>query len=313
MTGEHAPEYGHCTLLWLGVGAAETEQSFWAVFSGRQGTEVRAHVAQVATGGEGNPLFDGGVLESSLSVVSVVEATHGLAILFDQLAGVKLGINHDGVERGVSEQGLDDVDGRVIVQVFGGEDSPAIVWQQDQRGAIGATRTCADRDRLDACADRLKSWCAGVPNGLDQIRCRWSWYLLREVPVVTDGHMTGAMKALHMANNLGDEAGKLAMRAVASFHRRMAKERIAGISRSRSSTVAVMRARVRSRALSKPRPSRECLVSGTVGGAKSRNGESGSSPQVQRSLKKVRRSVSQECAVLLTFSPVLLPRLTVRA
>ena len=133
MTGEHAPEYRHGTLLWLGVGAAETEQSFWAVFSGRQGTEVGAHVAEVATGGEGRPLLCGRVLESSLSIVSVVEPTHGLAILFDQLAGIKLGVDHDGVERGVSEQGLDDVNGRVVVQVFGGEDTPTIVRQQNQR------------------------------------------------------------------------------------------------------------------------------------------------------------------------------------
>jgi hypothetical protein len=127
MTGEHAPEYRHRTLLRLGVGAAETEQSFWAVFSGREGTEVRAHVAQVAAGGEGGPLFCGRVLESVLSIVGVVETTHGLAILFDQLAGVKLGVDHDGVERGVSEQGLNDVNGRVVVQVFGGEDAPTVV------------------------------------------------------------------------------------------------------------------------------------------------------------------------------------------
>ena len=76
--------------------------------------------------------------------MSVVEATYGLAVLFDQLAGIELGVNHHGVERSVSEQRLDDMDGRVVVQVFGGEDAPAVVRQQDQRGAIGATRTCTD-------------------------------------------------------------------------------------------------------------------------------------------------------------------------
>src|ERR1700691_2374985 len=111
MAGEHAPEYRHCTLLWLGVSAAETKQSFWAVFSGGQGAEMRAHIAQVTVGGEGSPLFCCRVLESLFSIVGVVETTHGLAILFDQLAGVKLGIDHDGVERGVSEQSLDNVNG----------------------------------------------------------------------------------------------------------------------------------------------------------------------------------------------------------
>lgn len=50
VAAERAPEYRHCTLLWLGVCAAETEQDFWKVFSGDQGAEMRAHIAQV-TGG----------------------------------------------------------------------------------------------------------------------------------------------------------------------------------------------------------------------------------------------------------------------
>src|SRR6266403_1155404 len=121
MTGEHAPEYRHGTLLGLGMGASETEQSFWAVLSCGQSAEVRSHIAQVATGGKGSPLFG-------------------------ELAGIELGVDHHGVERSVSEQGLDDVDGGVVVQVFGGEDAPAVVRQQDQRRAIGTTRSCTDRD-----------------------------------------------------------------------------------------------------------------------------------------------------------------------
>jgi hypothetical protein len=45
-------------------------------------------------------------------------------------------------------------------------------------------------------------------DGLDQIGRRWPWHLLREVPVVANGHMTGPMKALHMANHLGDDAAQ---------------------------------------------------------------------------------------------------------
>lgn len=77
--------------------------------------------------------------------MGVVKPAHGLAVLFDQLAGIELGVDHDGIERGMSEQGLYDVDGRVVVQVFGGEDSPAIVRQQDQRRSIGAARTRTGR------------------------------------------------------------------------------------------------------------------------------------------------------------------------
>src|SRR6266481_6248861 len=76
-------------------------------------------------------------------------------------------------------------------------------WNIIQR--IRTYRTCTALAARSMLVPRSPS---PVPNGLDQIRCRWSWYLLREVPVVTDGHMTGAMKALHMANNLGDDAAQ---------------------------------------------------------------------------------------------------------
>src|ERR1039457_4910791 len=89
MTSEHAPEYRHRTLLWLGMGASKTEQSFWAVLSGGQSAKVRAHIAQVATGCKGSPLFCGRILKSVFSIVGVVETTHSLAILFDQLAGIE--------------------------------------------------------------------------------------------------------------------------------------------------------------------------------------------------------------------------------
>ncbi len=102
--------------------------------------------------------------------------------------------------------------------------------------------------------------------------------------------------------------GEFTAFAMALLHVRKANERILGISRSRSRTFAVIRARVRSRAFSNPSPSSACLVRGTVRGAKRRNGESGSVAQAEMSLKNVRLSVSQECAVSRTSSPVPAPR-----
>jgi hypothetical protein len=60
---------------------------------------------------------------------------HGLAILLDELTGIKLGVDHHGVGRGVTEQRLNDVHGRVVVQMFGCKKAPAIVRQQHERRA----------------------------------------------------------------------------------------------------------------------------------------------------------------------------------
>src|ERR1700716_3665652 len=72
--------------------------------------------------------------------------------------------------------------------------------------------------------------------------------------------------------------------------------------------MAVMRARVRSRAFSKPYPSNVCRVTGIVLGANRLKGESGSVAQAQRSEKKTRRSTTS-CVRL----DGLLRRLRVRA
>ena len=50
---------------------------------------------------------------------------------------VKLDVDHHGIERGVTEQRLDDVDGRVVVEVLGGEHPPAVMRAQHQLGAVG--------------------------------------------------------------------------------------------------------------------------------------------------------------------------------
>ena len=94
---------------------------------------MRAHIAQVAARREGRPFFGGRVLQSSFTIAGVIETAHGLAILLDELTGVELGVDHHGVRRGVTEQRLNDVHGRVVVQMFGCKDAPAIVRQQHER------------------------------------------------------------------------------------------------------------------------------------------------------------------------------------
>jgi hypothetical protein len=67
--------------------------------------------------------------------------------------GYKLGIDHDGVDRSMSEEGLNHVDRSVVVQVFGGEDTPAIIGSRS-RGepsdwrAPAATEMARMRDRI---------------------------------------------------------------------------------------------------------------------------------------------------------------------
>jgi hypothetical protein len=43
------------------------------MFFGGESTQIRAHIAQVATIGKGRPLLCGGILESICTIVSVVK------------------------------------------------------------------------------------------------------------------------------------------------------------------------------------------------------------------------------------------------
>ena len=132
MTGEHALENWHSTLLRLRVRATEADQSSGAIFACGKCTEVSPHVSEVAAGRERCPLLGGGVLDAICAIVGVVKAAHSLAILLDKLARIQLGVDHDGVDRSMSEESLNYVDWCVVVQVFGGKDTSAIMWQQDQ-------------------------------------------------------------------------------------------------------------------------------------------------------------------------------------
>jgi len=132
---------------------------------------VRAHVAQVATRCEGSPFLRGRVLQTFFAVVGVIETAHGLAILLDEVTRIELGVDHHSVRRGVTEQRLNNVHGRVVVQVFGGKNATAVVRQQRERRTVRAAGFRGDRDLADACANGLNASGAGMANALDQIRC----------------------------------------------------------------------------------------------------------------------------------------------
>src|SRR5271165_4010883 len=157
VAGQHASKNRDRTFLWLRVRAAKADQSLRTMLSSGQGAEMRAHIAQVAARREGGPFLCGRVFQSVFAVVGVIETAHGLAIPLDELTGVELGIDHHGVRRGVTEQRLNDVHGRVVVQMFGCKDAPAIVWQQHERRAVCAASSSVDRDLADATANSLNA------------------------------------------------------------------------------------------------------------------------------------------------------------
>jgi hypothetical protein len=98
------------------------------------------------------------------AVIGVIETAHGLAILLDELPGVELGVDHHGLGRGVTEQRLNNVHGRVVVQMFGCKDAPAIVRQQHERRTVRAAGFRGDRDLADAGANGLNASSAGMAN-----------------------------------------------------------------------------------------------------------------------------------------------------
>src|SRR5438552_11045827 len=102
---------------------AEADQSLRTMLSSGQSTQVRAHIAQVAARSEGRPLRRSRVLQTVFAVIGVIGTADGLAVLLNELTGVELGVDHHGVRRGVTKQGLNDVHRRVVVEMFGRKDS----------------------------------------------------------------------------------------------------------------------------------------------------------------------------------------------
>ena len=95
------PKYPNGALLGLCMGTSEADQPSGAMLACGQRAKMRSHVAQVAAGRESHPFLDGRILQSVFAVIGVIETAHGLAIILDELTGIKLGIDHHGVRRGV--------------------------------------------------------------------------------------------------------------------------------------------------------------------------------------------------------------------
>jgi hypothetical protein len=166
---------------------------------------VRAHITQVAVCREDSPFLCSRVFQTVFSVISVIETAHGLAILLDELTGVELGIDHHGVGRGVTEQRLNNVHGRVVVQMFGCKDAPAVVRQQHERRAVRAASSRVNRDLADAAANGLNASGAGMANALDQIR-RWrARTLLQQVPMITNRDRLAVVEAFYVSDDLGQD------------------------------------------------------------------------------------------------------------
>src|SRR5439155_1785535 len=182
---------------------AKADQSLRTMLSGGQGAQVRAHIAEVAARSEGRPFRRSRVLQPFVAVVGVIEAAYGLAVLLDELPGVELGVDHHGVGRGVTKQGLNDVHRRVVVQMFGRKDPPAIVRQQYERRTVRTAGLRIDRDRADAAANSLNASGAGMANTLDQI---WRWRartLLQQVPMITNRNRLAVVEAFYVSDDLG--------------------------------------------------------------------------------------------------------------
>ncbi len=138
VAGEHGSEGIECATLGLDVAAAEADESAGAVFARGQDADVGAHVPQGVGEGELVPVGGGGRDRRFVAVDVEVHAAHGSAVLVDEFVGVELGVDHDGVDGGVPEERLDDVDRGVGVEVFGSEQAPAVVGRQVEWAAVGS-------------------------------------------------------------------------------------------------------------------------------------------------------------------------------
>ena len=208
VAGKHTPKDRHRTFLRLRMRTAEADQSLQAMLSGGQSAEVSSHIAQVAARRKGSPFFGSRILQSVFAVVGVIKTANGLAILLDELTGVELGVDHHGVGRGMAEQRL-NVCGRVVVQMFGRKDAPAIVRQQHKRRAVQAAGFRVNRDPADRAANGLNASSAGMTDALDQI---WRWRartFLLQVPMVANRNRLAVVKAFDVSNDLRQDSAKL--------------------------------------------------------------------------------------------------------
>jgi hypothetical protein len=141
---------------------------------------MRSHAPQVAARGESSPLLRGRNLYTIFTIVCVVKTTNRLPVLFDE-PGV-LGVDHHCIRRRMAEKCLDDVHGRVVIQMFGRK----IVREKHERRAVGALSSGSDRKFANTIADRLDASSAGMPDALEKIRRRRAGTLLVQIPMIAD-------------------------------------------------------------------------------------------------------------------------------
>lgn len=190
-------------------------------------------------------------------------------VSLDELCGIQLGVDHDGVHRGVTQEGLDHIGRRVVVEVLGSERPAAVVGPEPKGAAIGLAGAGGFGQITDVGADCLDPDGGGVLHGLQEIGGSRARAVLVGVPVVTRRDGGSAVEALDAFEDLGehpaqpvangDHPGPVALRWL-DVHEVVAPPvclpALSGISRSRSTTTDVIRAAVRRRACSKPTPTR---------------------------------------------------------
>lgn len=135
VTAEHPPEDRNGALLGLCMSASEADQASWAMLASGKRAKMRSHVAQVAARRKGRPLLCCRVLYAIFAIVCVVKTTNRLPILFDEPGWIELGVDHHRVRRRMAEKRLDDVHGRVVIQMFRCKNAPTIV-REKHRGEL---------------------------------------------------------------------------------------------------------------------------------------------------------------------------------
>ena len=53
-----------------------------------------------------------------------------------------------------------------------------------------------------------RAWWTGMTDRLNEIWRWWTWNLLRQIPMIADGHVIGSMKALHVTNDLRNDTAQ---------------------------------------------------------------------------------------------------------
>ena len=113
----------------------------------------------------------------------------------------------------MSKERLDDVHGHVVVQMLGREDAAAVVRQEHERTAVRPARARRDGHGAESGANRLDAERARMFGALQQVRRARARETFVMVPMIAGWHGVCAIEALHMADDLGDDASESHPRA----------------------------------------------------------------------------------------------------